>query len=111
MMALDPIANATSKTVRRLRRRSLKERKRMVDTIRNERPRVVAKIAEAYSALPICPAIAWFATTMDTRIPAAPGMGRPTMYLEGFVGFPASPIERTLKRASRMAPQAVNTKD
>ena len=53
--------------------------------------------------------IAWFARTSEMRMPAAPGTGRPTMYLPGFVGVPFSPIDSTLKRARRTAPAAAKT--
>ena len=45
------------------------------------------------------------------RMPAAPGTGRPTMYLPGLVGAPFSPIDSTLKRARRTAPAAVKMND
>ncbi len=93
--------------MRALSRISLKDRKRMVDTIRKERPSVIAKIAQTKFVPPSTPAAAWLATTIDTRMPAAPGMGRPTMYLPGLVGLPCSPIVSTLKRASRIAPHAM----
>ncbi len=38
-------------------------------------------------------------------------MGRPTMYLPGLLGLPCSPMERTLNRARRTAPQAMKTKE
>ncbi len=83
----------------------------MVDTIRNERPTVTARSGHTYSTPPSTPAAAWLATMIDTRMPAAPGMGSPTMYLPGLLGLPCSPMERTLKRASRTAPQAMKTNE
>src|SRR5262249_35751467 len=111
MSGLDRMGKRGGRRVGALSFRSLKGRKGRVEPIGRERSRVTPRIGQVYSAPPIAPATAWLATTIDTRMPAAPGMGRPTMYFEGLVGLPASPMDRTLKRASRIAPHAVKTKE
>ena len=79
----------------------------MVDTIRNDSPSVVASTGHAQASKASGPPTACSATTSEMRMPAAPGMGSPTMYLPGFCGLPLSPMVRTLNRARRMAPHDV----
>ena len=44
-------------------------------------------------------------------IPAAAGIGSPTIYLPGFTGSPLSAVLSTLKRANRIVPHATYPKE
>ena len=95
-------AKPTSSIVRQLSLRSLKERKRIALTMKKESATTTHRIGTGELARP--PETAWLAATSDTRMPAAPGIGSPKMYLLGFLGEPSRDIDSTLKRASRTAP-------
>src|SRR5687768_5846440 len=83
----------------------------MVETMSIDRSSVTPRIGHDHATVLSRPSMAWLATTSEMRIPAAPGMGRPTTYLPGLVGAPFSLVARTLKRASLIAPQAVKRKE
>ncbi len=89
--------------VLRFRRSSLNERKRTRDTMRAESTSTMSAVEPSLTSW-YEPAL-WLTMTMKTSTLAAAGMGRPSMYLPGLT-LPAawSRRERTLKRASRMAP-------
>src|SRR5689334_11598046 len=105
---LELSAKPTSSSVRQLIRRSLKERKRMVLTMKKESTSTTISTGTGEPERP--PETAWLAATSETRMPAAPGIGRPRMYLSAFLGEPSEVIDSTLKRASRIAPHATNAK-
>src|SRR5687768_9496733 len=88
---------------------SLNDRNGTVLTMKNESAITTATISsrEAWTE----PVTAKFATMIATSRPAAPGMGRPTMYLLGFLGAPLGVVASTLKRASRIAPHARYTNE
>src|SRR5258706_14971238 len=109
MSPLEPIAKATTPMVRAFSLRSLNDRKRTVETINIERRNVMPRMGHDHASTLRRASIAWLATISEMRMPAAPGMGSPTMYLPGLLGAPLVLVERTLKRASRTAPQPMNT--
>src|SRR6266542_1125111 len=111
MTPLDPTAKATTAIVRALSLRSLNERKRIVETISIDRSTVIPRMGHDHASTLSRPSMAWLATTREIRMPAAPGIGSPMMYLPGLVGAPVWLVERTLKRASRTAPHPVNKND
>src|SRR4249919_2998911 len=111
MRPLEPIANATTPIVRAFSLRSLNERKRTVETISIDRRKVMPRIGHDQASTLSRASMAWLATISEMRMPAAPGMGRPTMYLPGLLGAPLVLVERTLNRARRTAPQPRNTND
>src|SRR5690606_20034968 len=103
MKAVEAVAKATNAAVLTLSLRSLKERNLIVLTMKKE-----SAITTAATIVgdPDTRPKSLLARTIEMRMPAAAGMGRPRMYLPGFFGAPASPVEMTLKRARRMQPQA-----
>src|SRR5215470_17895036 len=93
-------------SVRRLSRTSLKVRYRRVETIRSESTATTMAMgtrAPVPSGSP--PRIPWWAMTIETIIPAASGMGRPTK--NRLLPEWSDEWARTLNRARRSAPQAV----
>ncbi len=105
---VEPIASSTKVTVRTFSWMSLKDRKRMVLTIRKASATTTPKISQGepmWSRRAVWRATV-FATTSEIRIPAAPGMGSPRIHLLGFFGAPLAAVVSTLKRARRMTPQA-----
>src|SRR5882724_3305771 len=111
MRPLEPTANATTPMVRALSFKSLKDRNRTVETMSIDRSTVIPRIGHDHASTLRRASIAWLATMSEITMPAAPGIGRPTMYLWGLVGAPLSFVERTLNRASRTAPQPVKRND
>src|SRR5262245_61441566 len=107
MSPLDPMANATTPMVRALSLRSLKDLKRTVETISIERRKVIPMMGHDQASTLSRESMAWLATMSEMRMPAAPGMGSPMMYLPGLLGAPLVLVERTLNRANRTAPQPV----
>src|SRR4029077_11162635 len=91
--------------------RSLNDRKRTVETISIESSTVMPKMGHDHASTLSRASMAWLATTSEMRMPAAPGIGRPTMYLPGLVGAPLWLVESTLNLARRTAPQPVNRND
>ena len=94
-------------TVLQLSFRSLKERKGIALTMKTESVTTRTEIRIGVKgSFPV----RWFATTIEIKMPAAAGIGSPCVYFAGACGWPSSPVEATLKRASRIAPVATNTK-
>src|SRR5258706_16366923 len=111
MRPLDPTAKATTAMVRALSFKSLNERKRTVEAVSIESSTVMPKMGHDQASTLSRASIAWLAPTSEMRMPAAPGIGRPTMYLPGLVGAPLWFVVRTLNLARRTAPHPVNRND